>query len=266
MAFVTPLLTNRINSVIWGTEDGRIGNGSIGYYYFDKGDFRFICTDTNYSYNKGREEYEHNRPNSWGAPDGNEASDSLGEKQLEWLRSLIVSSAKEGKHCIVLSHASFSGKWSSSPDAEVVREIFREANAIRQASVILSLNGHYHNNRQAVVEDVVYLDINTVRAGWWEGQKFYGYAENDINFPQYTFNYTEYDSDGNPSCSFKRPLSTLTMGAQTLFFKQPLSATLTVGVDGSVDMKGTYTEWMYDVAPISSEYDEGILGISDFKK
>ena len=34
MPVVTPMLTNR--EVVWGTADGKIGDGSIAYYYFDK--------------------------------------------------------------------------------------------------------------------------------------------------------------------------------------------------------------------------------------
>jgi DNA repair exonuclease SbcCD nuclease subunit len=35
MELVTPLLTNDTR-VIWGTADGKLGDGSIGYYYFEK--------------------------------------------------------------------------------------------------------------------------------------------------------------------------------------------------------------------------------------
>ena len=49
MKHVTPLLTNC--DVVWGTDDGKIGNGEIAYYYFDANGFRFVMTDTNYSYN-----------------------------------------------------------------------------------------------------------------------------------------------------------------------------------------------------------------------
>lgn len=264
MSLVTPLLTNRAEDVIWGTDDGRIGDGSIAYYYFDKDNFRFIATDTNYSVNPHTEEYEHNMPASWGAPTGNKRENSLGPKQLAWLRKTVLSAAEDSKNCIILSHASFYQDWGPSPDAEQVRAIFSEANVIKKNTVVLALNGHYHNNRQAVAEDVVYLDINTVHSGWWEGNRFYGYAEENINDPQYTFEYTEYDQGGNPACTFARPLCSLTMGAQTLFFKDPLAATITVGADGSVSMRGMRTEWMYGIAPASPDYTEKLLEISDF--
>ena len=43
MQMVTPCLTNAPENIIWGTEDGKIGDGSIAYYYFDKEDSRCGC-------------------------------------------------------------------------------------------------------------------------------------------------------------------------------------------------------------------------------
>lgn len=268
MTVVTPFITNVGERAVWGTKDGKIGDGSIAYYYFDKGDFRFVCTDTNYSVNPKTDKYEHNKPASWGPPEENIKVNALGNEQMDWLREVLISSAKEGKHCIVLSHATFYDEWygpGASYDAKAVQEIFKEANSVRENTVVLALNGHYHNNHQAILDGVVYLDINTVRSGWWQIEKLYGYAEEDMNHPKYTFEYTEYDQGGNPAHSFKRPLSSLTMGDQTLFFNDPLSATITVGADGSVEVNGMRTEWMYGVAP-QREYPDTLLEISDFSK
>ncbi len=265
MPIVTPLLTNRMNDVVWGTEDGKIGDGRVAYYYFDKGSFRFICLDANYSLNPSTGKYEHNHNASWGAPAENKYPCSLGEEQMIWLKKVLFSAAKEEKHCIVLSHPSFSGLWQPCNDAQKIRILFKKANEARRNTVILALNGHLHTNRQAVIEDVVYLDINAVRSGWWEPKPFDPYKEEDINAPRYTFEFTDYEQGGRSSQSFQRPLSSLTMGAQTLFFKDPLSATLTVCEDGFVSMKGCATEWMYGIAP-NREYDKSLLKISDFEK
>ena len=85
MEFVTPLLTND-TCVTWGTADGQMGDGSIGYYHYLKNGYRFICLDTNYSYNEGSGQWEHNHTASWGAPAGNLYPDSLGPVQLQWLK------------------------------------------------------------------------------------------------------------------------------------------------------------------------------------
>ena len=50
MEMVTPLLTND-KEVVWGTEDGKIGDGTIAYYYKDlPDDYRIVATDTNYAF------------------------------------------------------------------------------------------------------------------------------------------------------------------------------------------------------------------------
>ena len=256
MATVTPCLTNMPDRVVWGTENGKIGDGSIAYYYFDKDCFRFICLDSNYSKNPVTNEYEHNLPASWGAPSGNLVPESLGARQMKWLRATLLSAAKQEKRCIVLSHSSFSGLWQKCDDAEAVRAIFREANELRKGTVLLAVNGHLHTDHSAVIEDVLYLDVNTVRNGLWVAKPFYPYAEKDINAPQYTFNYIEYDTNGEAIASFERPLSSLSMGAQTLFYADSLSATVTLRDDGHISIKGSVSEWMYGIEPDSQIKNE----------
>ena len=263
MPMVTPLLTNRSNQVVWGTDSGEDTDPYIAYYYFDSGSFRFIFLDANYSLNVSTGEYEHYPPASWGAPAGNIFPCSLGNKQKDWLKKVIFDASKEEKHCIICSHPSFSGIWQECADAEWVRGVFREANELKKNTVILALNGHLHSNHNAVIEDVVYLDISAVRSGWWQSIPFYPYKEKDIDNPEYIFKFTEYDQGGRPAQSFWRPLSSLTMGNQSLFFNDPLSAMITVYDNGSVRVKGAKTDWMYNLSAPVENSDEYIK-INDF--
>ena len=140
---VTPTLTNRANNVVWGTEDGKIGDGSIGYYYFDneKG-FRVVCLDINYSWNTSKSIWEHNRENSYGPPSENIKGDSLGPVQLSWLEDVLTDAAQKGISCIVTAHTSISGTLPTvSPDGEAIRAIFRKVNNIRPKTVVLVING-----------------------------------------------------------------------------------------------------------------------------
>ena len=264
MQIVTPCLTNTPENVIWGTEDGKIGDGSIAYYYFDKEDFRFIFLDANYSLMPDGVTYEHNREGSWTKPRENTRVESLGDAQLAWLEKVLADAAENEKRCIVNAHPSFSGVWQSAPDHKRVRELYRKANEMKKGTVLLSINGHYHTNRRAVVEDVIYLDVNVVRNGWWQSEKFYPYAEDLTREPQFTFDYTDYDENGNALSTVKMPLSGLRMSAQTLFFKDPLSAVITVTSDGKVTVKGSKTEWMYGI--VKDEFPDGAMPeITDFK-
>ena len=259
MDVVTPLLTNRYDSAVWG------GAGTqIGYYYFDKGVFRFIALDTNYSKNPETNEYEHNREASWGAPYENSLHDSLGEAQLEWLGEVLRNAVSEGKKCIILSHDSFSPDWESSPDSEKVREMFKKANEQRRGTVLLALNGHYHNNRHTVCDGVAYIDVNTVRVGYWQAEKYFAYAEEDENAPKYTFEYTDYDENGEPLGSIQRSYSSLRMGDRSLFFEDAMSATISVDANGRIEVEGMTTKWAYGIAPEELPLEPALLSIDSW--
>lgn len=250
MDFVTPLLTNDKN-VVWGTADGKIGDGTIAYYYVDHGGFRIICTDTNYSYNPAKGEWEHNYTGSYGPPEGNTKGNSLGPTQLEWLEKVLTDAAYDGKACIVIGHDSFAGKFrSTSPDASRIREIYSTVNSIRRGTVLISINGHIHTDNMAVVEDVLYIDMNTTRNGVWRGTGTEHYGS------EHTYDYVEYDSQGNVVNSYKRSLNELTMGKNTWFFEDPLSAIVKVSQYGTVSVEGMESRWIYGINPIDPKSDE----------
>ena len=129
MERVSPYLTNRVDEVVWGTSDGKIGDGSIGYYYFDVKGFRIVCVDTNYSYNEERNEWMHNQ--DYFAPKENIHGDCLGPVQLQWLEDVRTDAAHKGIPCVVVGHAGFSAHWNKSWNHETVREIYARVNAIR---------------------------------------------------------------------------------------------------------------------------------------
>lgn len=240
MSFVTPLLTNR--EVVWGTNSGKIGNGEIGYYYFDTNGFRFIMTDTNYSWNPTKEEWEHNYTCSYGPPYGNTKICALGPVQLAWLEDVLTDAANNGIPCIVCSHTSFSGMWSSAPEHNEIRELFRKVNDIRKGTVLMAINGHLHTDHVAIKDDVVYFDVNTVKNGLWIPQVIKHY-ENE------TFTYTDYDAEGNITGTRERLVKELWMSPQTWYFTDPLSAVITVREDGKIVIDGMTTSWYADVIP-----------------
>lgn len=249
MSFVTPRLTNQADAVVWGTDSGTVEDGSIGYYYFDRSGIRFICLDTNYSLNPDTGLYEHNAAASWGPPKQNLYPNSLGTRQLEWLRQVLQTAVDQGLRCIVSSHAALAEAWQRCPEALIVRQMFREANARAPKTVLLVLNGHAHTHHYAMADGVLYADISAVKNGYWSSNRLDLYAEPDIKDPLYTFLYTEYDQGGTPAVSFYRPLSTLTMGNQSCFYKDPVYVTVTVREDGTVWIKGCETQWIYGIEP-----------------
>jgi DNA repair exonuclease SbcCD nuclease subunit len=242
LALLTTLLTNR--TVTWGTPDGARGDGSIGYYYYEANGFRIVCLDTNYSLNAKTREWEHNLPASYGAPSGNQYANSLGPIQLKWLERTLMDAADQDIPCIVVSHASLSGLWSSSPDATAAQKLFRKANNARMGTVLMAINGHLHTNHAEILDGVLYLDMNTTRNGVWRSNGQPHYVG-----PKYTFDYITYDDDGNELQKTKKELSTLSGGSKTWFFEDPLSAIVTVSTSGRITIEGAETDWIYGVTP-----------------
>ena len=261
---VTPTLTNRANNVVWGTEDGKIGDGSIGYYYFDneKG-FRVVCLDINYSWNTSKSIWEHNRENSYGPPSENIKGDSLGPVQLSWLEDVLTDAAQKGISCIVTAHTSISGTLPTvSPDGEAIRAIFRKVNNIRPKTVVLVINGDLHRNQIAVVDGVVHFEVNTANNGYWRSNK-----EGTQHYTEdHTFEYVKYDDNGNPVSTETVSLTELSGSPSTWYFANPLSATVKVTKSGIVEINGMDTDWIYGVEPpekiqyIEPKISSGIFG------
>ncbi len=249
MQLVTPWLTNKADNVVWGTEDGKpLEDGSIAYYYFERNGFRIVCTDTGYSLNPETGEWEHN-PSLY-VPKGNVHTESLGEKQREWLEAVLTDAAHKDIPCIVFSHAAFADGWHPSHDRDNVRAIFNRVNAIRKGTVVAAINGHLHTNNAEVVDNIVFLDINSVKFGYILTPGFPHYMD------EHTFEYTEYDENGNKGETYQKPINKLfynLMGNYGWFYTDPLSAIITVSDDGTVTVEGSQAEWMYGIEPPPTE-------------
>ena len=244
MQLVTPLLTNQLENVVWGTADGKLGDASIAYYYFEANGFRIICTDTNYSWNPAKKEWQHNIEASYGPPAGNSSGNSLGPVQLEWLEKVLMDAAEKGIPCIVFSHDSYSATWTSSPDTPKVRLIFQKANQRRPGTVLMAVNGHLHTNHQKIMDNILFWDVNTVFNGDWQGgQKEQHYADG------MTFNFVDYDQSGQQKSSKMRNLNELWQAKNTWFFTDPLSAIVTIDSLGNISINGSETTWRYAVVP-----------------
>lgn len=247
MQYVTPRLTND-RSVIWGTEDGKIGDGSVDYYYFEKNGIRIVCTSTAYSFCPTTNEWEHNRPGSWDCHAGNSSWGALGPVQLEWLRNTLIDATNKGIPCIVTSHHGFAtlpGWYADGPSADrnKVLEIFKEVNTIRPKTVIMAINGHYHTNHIGMQDNILFFDVNTVNNGYWMPAKDEHYED------KHTYSYTEFNCYGEPIKKTEKAYNTLIMGQNTYFFQDPLSAIVTVDGNGEFEIEGMETKWAHDIIP-----------------
>ena len=230
ISVVKELLSNK--HLNYGSDDG-------GYWYYDISDYRLIGFDTNYSYNSGIESWEHNKTASWGAPKGNLYENSLSPKQLYWLDGILSDAKSQGKKVIVFSHEAVSGEWSSSPDSDAVRNLFKKYDS----TVLMCLNGHLHTDHFCVKDNIFYLDVNAALNGYWAVSDGQHYAD------EHTFTREVFDGEGNTVGTEEAQLNKLSQAKNTWFFEEPLSAKVEIGDDGTIKVIGDITEWKYGVLP-----------------
>ena len=249
MRVVTPLLTNAHDKVVFGTTDGKNTDGSIGYYYCDREGYRFIFLDCNYSLTP-HGEWEHNREASWGPPSENLCYNALGAAQVEWLEKILIEASDLKLKCIVITHAAIyieDERESLIFEAEQVRQILSRVNSKRQGTVIACINGHYHTSSRSELDGVIYLNCPAAINAYWTATKFFPYAEKDVSSPQYLFDYEEYDSEGNLIEVRPVSYSELSMGSQSLFYKDPIYTVLTLN-GSEITEKTSSAELAYGIS------------------
>lgn len=229
--FVTLLLTNqKVN----------FANGK-GYYYFDVNEYRFICLDTNYSFNEKLNIWEHNKEASWGAPDGNIKCHSLAPEQVKWFSLVVEDAIDKDKKCIICTHASLEF-YSGINESQEIKEIISKANARKKNSVILAMNGHYHTDGFVVKDGVCYFDLKAVKNGFWMESNDYHYQKGQ------GFLFADYD--GLTVKESKHvDYNDLSQGKNTWFFDAPLSANVEIFTDGEILVHGIECGWAYGLKP-----------------
>lgn len=181
------------------------------YYHFDREGYRFMVLDPNYSIVDG--EVIHYAP---GVPQGR---GYIPQEQMAWLEETIAHSPYP---CILCSHQSLE-RSDGITNRDEVWQIICAANRRRNHSVILCINGHYHNDACTMVNGVCCLDLNSSSYYWCD-------VTNTL-YPQEI--YEKY-----------------ALSAHCLYYAKPLSAMITLeGVD-KIRVEGT--EGAY-ITPISRE-------------
>lgn len=207
-----------------------------GYYSVDRGGFRFIVLDPNYFCNAPGKFIHFTKGNyfhrsiistiNWIPPE-----------QVEWLKEMIDTSPHP---CAVFAHQSFERGPAGSVvcNADEIRNIFAFANAKTPGKVRLVVNGHMHVDHLRILDNIAYWDVNSANMFYWgPRQRAYPheYLSRHSGAP-YTFG----------SCE------------DTLGWKEPLSAILTLYPGGRIKIDGSKSEWLFGITPKEagfSEYD-----------
>ena len=228
MKIIKPRLSNA--DVSFGSEDG-------GYWYYDIKNFRLIGLDTNYSHSAS-EGWMHNKTASHTYPSGNTLGCSLSPNQITWLDETVKDASQKGLKVLIFSHVGFATGWYASPDAVSVRNIFRTY----AGTVLFAANGHLHTDRFDVIDNVAYFDVNSAINAFWQSSTTHHYSDD------HTFTFTNYIS-GKAQEPVTMKLKDLTQGKNTWFLEDPISAVVEITVSGSINIKGSVSEWRYGIAP-----------------
>lgn len=130
-----------------------------GHYFFDNGGYRFIICDPNYLLVNG--EYIHYSSGNY--IQYPKVKDHMPPEQLKWLEETIADSQYP---CVLLSHQSFerdvlNPSCGTAREVHEVRRIINEANRRKKHSVIMCINGHLHRDFIRILDNVLYLDLNS---------------------------------------------------------------------------------------------------------
>lgn len=140
-----------------------------GHYFFDHGDYRIIVMDPNHCIVDG--EYIHyDMGNYYAIP---QTRDATPPEQLDWLAKTIDTAPGR---CVIVSHSSYEREDNAREYREFQR-IVRTANEKSPGKVLLVMNGHLHHDHRAIVDNVLYWDVNSVNYEWVEGEPHTGYPE-----------------------------------------------------------------------------------------
>lgn len=256
MSYVNAHMTNDKN-VVWGTDDGKLGDEEITWYYCDNGKYRFIFTDTNHHYFVKEGVIKHTPAGMGEAPIENTPRHLLGPKQLAWLEKVLLDAAEKNLSCITVSHAGFADfdEWGwkrissgSSDDVKAVRALFNKVNKMKPHTVIMCINGHYHFNNIGIADDILFFDVNSC-AGFWFGGGTPHYSDD------MTYDYIEYDDQGNAlPTPQKRRINDLPNADKRWFLDRPLYANVTITDDFEIIIEGTEAKWLAGVVPSNIDW------------
>lgn len=205
-----------------------------GYYSFDRGGFRFVVLDPNYFCNEpGR--YIHHSNGNYFRRSVISTINWIPPEQLEWLRATLDASPYP---CVVLAHQSFERGPGGAmvSNADEVRGVFNAANAKNPGRVRLVINGHLHVDHLRILDNIAYWDVNSANM-YYYGPRQYAYPS------EYLASHA-----GAPY--------TLGSAEDTLGWKEPLSAILTLYPGGRVRIDGSTSDWLFGVTPKMANFPD----------
>ena len=173
------------------------------FYHFDRKGFRFIVLDTNY-FKDGDKYVHYEHQNYFDFPDTREY---VSPDQFEWLENIVSESPYP---CILFSHASLERDAKGIPNIAEFKKVLSKVNKDKR-KIILCINGHYHRDYLRILDQVAYLDLNSVSYDW---------VQNPHNF---------FPEEVNKKYK---------LAANTIIYNDPLYAIIGLASDGTLTIEG----------------------------
>lgn len=188
------------------------------YYYKDISGFRLIIIDTNH-WKDDDGTFYHYPGKGVGSPKGWSYDQNLmGDEQLKWFENTVISSKFP---CIVVGHNPINK--SNIEEHKRTLGIINKINYDCPGKILMFLSGHIHRNNIEIINNVVYFNVNATFNGEWVPSKH-------TLFPK-EFCKGHYMAD---NCAY---------------FKDPLSAIVTVEDNGHIIIDGMETDYLFGVSP-----------------
>ena len=174
-----------------------------GYYFFDQNGFRFVIMDTNYVLIDGV--YEHyDMGNYYSHPD---SCEYIPPEEVAWLKETLESSPYP---CVLFSHGSIE-RSDDVPNAPEVVALINAVNRKTPGKVRLVINGHHHRDFLRIMDDVVYMELNST-----------------------TYDYLPEAHDFYPV----ELVNENKVANHTIIYTEPVHAVITLDSDGLIDIRG----------------------------
>jgi predicted phosphodiesterase len=177
----------------WGTKDK--------YYSFDLDGYHFVVLD-------GNDKKEQ------GAASGYPRY--IGEQQAEWLKSDL---SRTNSPTLIFSHQSIENS-GGVENGQAIRSMLEEANREGDfQKVVACFSGHHHADYYALIEDIYYIQINSMSYEWLGAD--YKHAR-----------FSKAIEEAHPWVSYTAP------------YKDALYAIVTVRTNGTIEIDGIQSEWI----------------------
>ncbi|MBE6929436.1 MAG: hypothetical protein E7463_04070 [Ruminococcaceae bacterium] len=232
MEINTPLLTNRPVEKPFP---------DASYWYTDIKGIRLIGLDSNFSLDPVTNQWEHAPSGRAGAKPGNINLAYVYPAEMQWLDGVLADAQAQGLKAILFSHHPLSGcfEWKDGNGAEVRALIGKYKH-----TAVMCISGDLHVEYFAVIDDVPYYSIPATR-----------YLDRRLDWEnaypdELTFDYTEYDKDGNPLATYKKSVNDVT-DRYYYFCDEPLSAIVSIDDEGNVNIEGMQSPWLGGIEPVN---------------